>query len=102
MPVEAGPPAPGFGREFLVDDIHGVSFKARAGRVLDVEEGLGADVPKGCCHRQRQQPPAEEVHTSAEGGVGEEEEGRQQQQRPPPGHFHKVPAGETGRSHSGS
>lgn len=28
VPVEAGPPAPGFGCEFLVDDIHGVSFKA--------------------------------------------------------------------------
>lgn len=89
-PVEAGPPAAGFGYELLVDNIQGVGFITRAGRVLDVEEGLGADIPDGCGHRQRQQPPAEEGHTPAEGGVGEEEEGGQQQQRPPPGHFDKI------------
>lgn len=92
VPVEAGPPAAGFGCELLFDNVRGVGFKTRAGRVLDVEEGLGADVPDDCCHRQRQQTPAEEGHASVEGGVGEEEEGGQQQQRPPPGHFDKIPA----------
>lgn len=91
MPVEAGPPAADFGHELFVDDIHGVSFITGAGHILDVEEGLSAGVPDGCCHHQSQQPSAQEVNTSVEGGVGEEEEGCQQEQRPPPGHFDKIP-----------
>ncbi len=78
VPVKAGAPAAGFGYKLLLDHIHGVSFKTRAGHVLDVEEGLGADIPDGCCNHQRQQPPAENVHSPA-GGVGEDDEGRQQQ-----------------------
>ena len=92
MPVEAGPPAADFGRELFVDDVHGVSFITGAGHILNVEEGLSADVPDGCCHHQSQQPSAEERNTSVEGGVGEEEERCQQEQRPPPGHFDKIPA----------
>lgn len=62
-PVEAGTPAAGFGGELLLDNIHGVGFKTRAGQVLDVEERLGAEVPDGGRHHQRQQPPAEKVPT---------------------------------------
>lgn len=90
--MEAGTPAAGFGDELLVDNLHAVSFITRAGRVLDIEEGLGASVPDACRYRQRQQPPAEEGHAPVEGGVGEEEEGGEEQQRPPPGYFDKIPA----------
>lgn len=75
VPVEASTPAGGFQCELLFDDFQGAAFVTRTGHILDVEEGLCADVPDSCCHHQRQQPPAEEGDTPAEGGVGQEEEG---------------------------
>lgn len=90
VPVVAGSPAGGFVSEAL-DELRSVECKTGAGYVLDVEEGLGADVPHGGGHHQRQQPPAEEGHAPVEGGVGEEEEGSQQQQGPTPGQLDKVP-----------
>lgn len=92
VPVETGPPARHFGHKLLLDDVLGDGVEARAGHVLDVEEGADADVPNGRGDSQRQQAAAEEVRATAEGGVAEEDEGREQQQGPPPRQLDHVPA----------
>lgn len=90
MPMEAGLPAGGFRNELWLNNFHRARFITQAGCILDVEEGLCADIPDDCGHYQREQPAAEEGHIPAEGGVGEEEEGSQQKQRPSPGNFDKI------------
>lgn len=55
LPVETGPPAGGFGSELAGSKDRSFAFKANARHVLDVEEGLRADVPDSRRHRQGQQ-----------------------------------------------
>lgn len=100
IPVEASTPAGGFQRVLLNDTFQVAAFITRTGHILDVEEGLCADVPHSRRHQQRHQPPAEEGDAPAEGGVGQEQEGGQQQQRPAPGHFNKIPGRQTELSHN--
>lgn len=88
-PEQTGPPAGHSARE-LVGNEQSAVFITGAADVLDVEEGLCADVPHSCGYHQRREPTAKEGHAPAEGRVGQEDEGRQQQQRPPPRHFDKI------------
>lgn len=74
-PVESSPPADSFRCELLVINLYQAVFITRTGHILDVEEGLCAEVPDSCCHHQRKQPPGEKGDTPVEGGIGEEEEG---------------------------
>lgn len=91
-PVEAGASAGGFGGELGLHrgGVQGERSEAGAGRILDVEEGLGEDVPDGGGDGERQQPPRQEGHVTVQGRVGQEHEGSEEQQRPAPRHFHEI------------
>lgn len=92
MPVETSLPAADFECEFFLDSVRSVSLVTRTGYILNVDEGLGADIPNSCCHHQRQHPAGEEGHFPTEQGVSQEDEGREQQQSPTPGQFDEVTA----------